>query len=159
MTPKQFFTRLRTDLQALTWEASPQGKMFGDAVYIVAKIPIEQISSFRHPTCFIVDSGAILDKDHPGLLNQNFQLSIFVENMQDYMTQGILLSANRVTGESYGAGLLDIEEELIPWLIDKTTLSTKIMLIEKGIPKPTVAKGNNPSMFRNMSFNVLLSLY
>ncbi len=159
MTPKQFFTRLQADLKDLVWDDVPNSKMFGDSVFVVAKIPIEQISTFRPPVCFIVDNGGRLDSDHPGLIDQNFSLTIFVENLQDHMTQGILMGANRTAGTSLGAGLLDIEEELLPYLIDKTVLTTKIMLIEKGVPKANVAKSNNPSMFRALTLSVLLSLY
>lgn len=159
MTPKQFFTRLRTWLKAVTWEDSPGGKIFGESVYVVPKIPIEQISVYRPPAVFIVDKGASMDKDHPGLLVQSFSLSIFQEKISDHMTEDVLLGSMRQSGTSSGAGILDIEEELIPKIIDTTVLTTKILLVEKSIPQVTTARGNNPLSFRALNFTVLLSLY
>lgn len=159
MTPKQFFTRLKAFLKAVAWEDSPNGKIFGDSVYVVPKIPIEQITAYRPPVAFIVDKGAVLDSNHPLLLVQNFHIAVYQENFRDHMTEGTLLGRNRTEGTSKGAGLLDIEEELIPKLAETTVLTTKIMIVEKNIPVTNVAKGNNPGTFRSNAFSVLLSLY
>uniref|UniRef100_A0A6H1ZG31 Uncharacterized protein n=2 Tax=viral metagenome TaxID=1070528 RepID=A0A6H1ZG31_9ZZZZ len=159
MTPVLFFSRLRTYLKTMAWVAAPQGKIFGDSVYIVSKIPIEQIAAYRPPVAFIVDGGAAIDNNHPGLIQQSFSISIFVQNVQDHMGESVMLGANRAAGTSEGAGLLDIEEEMINQIIDVTVLTTKVMLVEKGLPSATVARGNNPAVFRTIKFSVLLSLY
>lgn len=158
MTPKQFFTRLRTFLQAMVWTGTTN-KMFGTGVYITPEQPIEQLIRYPRPSIFIVDLGAVADKEYPGLLIQNFRLTLFVENVHDGYGEGSVLSACRIANTSQGAGVLDIEEEILPQLYETTELTTKIMLVEKSAVRGVFLNKNAPLVFRNLNFSILLGLY
>jgi len=158
MTPKQFFTRLQTDLKALVWEGTAN-KIFGTSVWVVPEIPIRQLSEWSAPSCFILDQGFVNDGEHPGIGTQNFGITFFVENVQQNMGEGGILSANRVANTSAGAGSLDIEEELIMYFIEKLSLTTKIMIVEKSKPKLQIVANNNPLLLNRWTFRTLLGYY
>lgn len=158
MTPKQFFTRFQAWLKSMVWEGTTN-KIFGDGVYVVPELPIEQLVRYPKPCIFVLDSGAIPHPQHPGILEQRFQVIIFVDNVQDGYGQGVILGACRIANTSRGAGILDIEEELLPQLHELTDLTTKIMLVEKSSVKQVFLKKNAPLLFRNITFTVLLGLY
>lgn len=157
MTPKTFFSALRTWLRGLVW-AGTSNKIFGDNVYMVPTLPIQQLARLQSPTAFIVDLGAIVDPIHPQLIDQNFSLSIWLENVQSEWGEGALLSACRTANTSKGAGLLDIEEALIPQLEQLTSLSsTKILLVEKAKTRLEITQNNFPLLTRVWTFSCLLS--
>jgi len=158
MTPKQFFTRLKTDLKALVWEGT-SNKIFGDAVRIVPEIPIRQLNEWSAPFCFILDQGFVNHREHPGIGTQNFAITFFVENIQQNMGESAILSSNRVADTSFGAGTLDIEEELITYFIEKLSLTTKIMIVEKNKPKVQLIGGNPPLLLSRWTFRTLLGYY
>jgi hypothetical protein len=158
MTPKQLFSRLRAFLKSVQWEGT-SNDIFGDSVYVVAKLPIELLSQYRHPSAFIIDRGAVPDGEHPGLLTQNFSIVIFVENIQSNYGESAMLGGGRVADTSRGSGLLDIEEEIFPQIIETSELTTKIMIVEKTTPKPIEIKDNRPLVFRDFAFRALVSVY
>jgi len=158
MTPKQLFTRLKAYLKTVVWEGTAN-KIFGEFVYVVPEVPILQACQFVPPCAFIIDQGAIPDKEHPGLLTQNFTIAILVENIQSEYGEGLILSACRIADTSKGAGLLDIEEDLLLQLIEKIELTTKLMLIEKGVPKSGLLKSNNQAVIRSLTFSALVGIY
>jgi len=158
MTPKNFFTYLQTLLKGMVWTGT-SNKVFGNNVYIVTDTPMELLSRAQNPTCYIMDMGAALDEEHPNLVEQGFSLMLFVENNNSAYGEGVMMSANRTINTSQGAGLLDIEEEVITQLIKTITLSSvKIDLLEKSKAKSSVISGNRPNAHRTWSFNALLSL-
>lgn len=159
MTPKELFERLQDWLQSLTWGAT-SNKIFGDSVFVVVEIPIEQLARFRHPSAFVVDQGYVAHPEHPLIGLQNFSIDIFAENLQDAMTESIVLGSNRVAATSPGAGVLDIFDELISKIFDIETLSsTQISIVEKSTPKPAIMKGNIPLLTRSLSCVARVSLY
>lgn len=158
MTPKDFFTNLRTWLRGIVWTGT-SNKIFGDNVFVVPTFPAQQLSRFQSPTCFLVDLGAALDGAHPRLLDQNFSLAIWVENVQSEFGEGSLLSACRTANTSKGAGLLDIEEAIFPQICNIVDLSaTKIMLVEKSKTKLEITQNNFPIVTRVWTMSCLLSL-
>lgn len=157
MTPKNFFTYLRTWLRAQVWTGTT--KIFGDNVFVVPTLPAQQLSRFQSPTCFIVDLGASVDNAHPRLLDQNFSIAIWVENVQSEFGEGAMLSACRTASTSKGAGLLDIEEAIFPAICNITDLtSTKIMIVEKAKTKLEITQNNFPLVTRVWTMSCLLSI-
>lgn len=143
----------------MLWEGT-ENKVFGDGgVKIVPEIPIQNLPAFPSPCAFIVDSGGACDRDHPGLIRQAFNLTIFVENVQHEYGEGAIIGGCRVANTSSGAGVLDIEEEILPQIIETTELTTKVMLVEKSMPRVSAMKSNFPLVTRAMTFTVLLSVY
>lgn len=158
MTPKTFFTYLRTWLRATVWTGT-SNKIFGDNVFVVPTLPAQQISRFQSPTCFIVDLGASADEAHPRLLDQSFSIAIWVENVQSEYGEGSLLSACRTANTSKGAGLLDIEEAIFPQICNITDLtSTKIMIVEKAKTKLEITQNNFPIVTRVWTMSCLLAI-
>lgn len=158
MTPRTFFLALQTALKAMVW-GTTSNKVFGDAVYIVPSIPIEQLPRFQSTCAFIIDGGAVCDAESPQMLVQNFSIEIYVENVSSAFGEGVLLGANRVSDTSQGAGILDIEDELISKLADVDTLGGVVVnLIEKSTPRATAVRDNFPAVTRSTSFSVILSL-
>lgn len=158
MTPKNFFTYLQTFIKGLVWTGTTT-KIFGDNVYFVPDTPIEHLSRFQNPSCFILDTGATMHSEHPNLIYQTFTLMVFVENLNSAWGEGVLMSANRVINTSSGAGLIDIESELIPALIKTITLnSSKISIVEKNKVKQSVISGNKPNATRVWGFETILTL-
>ena len=158
MTPKELFTRLQEQIQAMVW-GSTSNLIFGESVYVCIEIPIEQLSRWRTPCAFIVDLGASIDNEHPGLLIQSFSINIFVQNVSSAFSEGVLLSANRTADTSQGAGLLAIEDDFLDQMIKIIAMTTKIMLVEKGAAKPVKVKSNYPLITRAFSFQALVSVY
>lgn len=158
MTPKNFFGYLRTYLRGIMW-AGTSNKIFTDNVFVVPSLPAQQLSRFQSPTCFLVDLGAAIDVAHPRLLEQNFSLAIWVENVQSEFGEGTMLSACRTANTSKGAGLLDIEEAIFPQICNVTDLSsTKLMIVEKAKTKIELTQNNFPIVTRVWTLSCLLSL-
>lgn len=158
MTPKQLFQRLQTNLKAMVWGVTAN-RVFGDDVYIVPEFPIQQISWFRPPAAFIIDTGAVCDPEHPGLMTQAFSITILVENYQHPMGEGVMVGANRVANTSGGAGILDIEDEFLDKFTEITSMTTKILLVEKNSPKVQFVKGNTPLIIRAFPCTAIVSIY
>ena len=152
MDVKNFFTNLRTFLRACVYTGTTR-KIFGDEVYIVAELPIENIPRFRSPMCFMMDAGGGMDGTHPEIIEQLFTLGIFVENIGSAFGEDAFLG----TSANHGKGLFEIEKEVLKNLVNTTSLSgSKILLIEKSKASAEIVSGNNPLIFRTMTFSVLL---
>ena len=158
MTPKQLFERLKTTLEAMVWGAT-SNLVFGNNVYIVPELPIEQNARFISPSAFLTDTGAVADPEHPGLLTQNLTITVFIENVQNAFGDGVMVGANRITDQSEGAGILDVEDELLSKIIEVISLTAKIMLVEKSLPKVSIVKSNRPSIFRSLAMSALVGVY
>lgn len=158
MTPKNFFTYLRTLLRAAVWTGTTN-KIFGDNVFVVPTLPAQQLSRFQSPTCFLVDLGAAVDQSHPQLLEQNFSIAFWIENVQSEFGEGSMLSACRTANTSKGAGLLDIEGEIFPQICSTIALSgTKIMIVEKAKTRIEITQNNFPILSRVWTMSCLLSI-
>jgi len=115
MTPKELFSRLQTELQAMTWGVTAN-QIFGEQVFVVPELPIQQIHRYSNGACFVVDGGAAVDPDHPQVLTQNFSVTVFVENVNSAYGEAVMLGGNRVANTTAGAGKFDIELELEEFL-------------------------------------------
>lgn len=159
MTPKDFLTAVRDALRLVCWTGT-SNKIFGDYVFIVPEVPIQQISQFPAPNCWIIDQGDTNHPEHPGLATQNFTILFFVENVGQNMGEGGVIGRNRVTGESDGAGLKDIEKEVWNALMIATTLgSQKIVINITGRAKKQVVGQNFPLLFSSMSCRAFTWIY
>lgn len=161
MTPLQLFERLKTYFeQTLTW-GTTENLVFGPGhVYIVPEVPIEQLAQFRTPTVFIIDQGFVCDTEHPGLANQNFSLTLYLDNINCPMGESALIGSGRVADTSEGAGMLDIIPELLRKLSKITGLTTKLLLIEKGGARNQIVSGaNRPQLLCPLNFEALVSVY
>jgi len=157
MTPYAFFLDLRTWLRGLVWTGTTN-KIFGDNVYIVPTFPMQQLARLQAPTCFIADLGASINPIHPQLLDQNFSIAIWLSNVQSEWGEGSILSACRTVNTSLGAGLLQIENELLPQIYKNTAFSsTKIMIVEKAKTRLELTQNNFPLVSRVWTFSCLLS--
>lgn len=159
MTPKNFFTYLESLLKGLVWTGT-SNKIFGNSVYFVVGNSTNHLSRFHNATCLLMDLGGNIHPEHPNLVYQQWSLAVFVENVNDTWGEGVLLSANRTINTSQGAGLIDIESEVIGQLIKTITLSgSKVSIVEKQKVKQSVLTGNAPSCYRIWQFETLLSLF
>ncbi len=157
MTPKDFFTNLQTWLQGLVWTGT-SNKIFGNNVYIIPAFPTQQLTRFQSPMCFLMDLGAVVNDVHPRLIEQNFSLAIWIENVQSAFGEGSLLSACRTVNTSLGAGLFDIEQAIFPQICDIIAFSsTKIMIVEKAKTKLEITQNNFPIVSRVWTLSCLLS--
>ena len=92
------------------------------------------------------------------LLEQNFSLLLFAAHVGDPYGQRVMLGGNRLSNESAGASLLDIEEQLIENLRKVTVLNAaKVTLIGKTKVRTNYVKRNTPFVFRELNFNALVS--
>ena len=158
MTPYAFFTALRTFFRGAVWTGSAN-KIFGDNVYIVPTFPIGQINRFQNPMCFIVDLGGHIYPAHPQLIEQNFSIGIWVTNVQSEWGEGALLSACRTSNTSIGAGLLEIENDLMPQIYKTTAFSsTKVMIVEKAKTRIDLTNDNFPLLSRVWTMQALLDM-
>lgn len=158
MTPKTFFTEIRAKLKTLVWTGT-SNLIFSNNVYLVTDTPLGSLARYQSPCCFVMDNGASTDDNHPNLILQNFSLMIFVENVNDVWGEGVMLSANQIVNTSQGAGLLDIENEILTQIIKTITLnSVKIQILEKSKAKQARIANNSPNVQRVWSFSCLLSL-
>lgn len=158
MTPKELFTKLRDELRLLDWPSSTN-PIFNKNVFVVPEIPIQQLAQFSKPCCFITDTGASNYEQHNGLMEQNFGITIFVENVGDNFGEGVMLSANKISDTSKGAGIFEIEQAVLAVLKEKTSLlAAKIVLKSKSKIKSSIIKSNEPSIFRTLSFSAFVSI-
>jgi len=155
---KTLFVNLRTHLRGTAWTGTAN-EVFGDEVYIVPRVPMENLSRFGMPCCFILDKGSDFYDQHPGLEEQKFQLVVFQENVADPYGEGVVLSANRTANTSKGAGILEIEQEIVRSLKSVTALSSaKITLRHRNKIEVAMVKENEPSVFRSLTFSAFTSI-
>src|SRR3990172_12751591 len=154
MTPKNFFTRLQTLIKAMVW---PTGgaKIFGDNVFVVAKLPGMPIGQIVSPTCYIVENGFAPHDEHPNILFQNFQLVFFVENVQSEFGQASFLGATTTANTSRGIGVLDLEAQVIKQVIEVITLTDKISIKEDGASKCQEVSSNAPNLYRLLNYSTI----
>ena len=158
MTPKQFYTRLRTAMKVLVWEGT-SNLVFGNNVFISPQFMVQQLPEMVCPSLFIVDKGFVADEYHPGIGNLNFNFVLFVENVSDRFGEGVILGANRTTNTSRGAGVLDIVDEVFSYLFTVTALTSKVMVLERSIPNAVTIKGNLPLVTQTIALSVYVGLY
>lgn len=158
MTPKELFERLQTELKSMTW-GSTANKIFGEGVYIVSPLPIQNIDRWPNVCCFLVGKGFVNDPEHPGIGIQNFSITVFVENVFDALSSGGIVGANRVADTSAGAGILDIEKELISKLIKIVQLVSRALIIEKSFPEIQGVKNNFPLILKSFACSALVGVY
>ena len=158
MTPKQLFERLQDNLQALVWEGT-SNLVFGENIYVVPEVPIQQLPDLISPTAFIVDKRFVNDTEHPGIGFQNFALTCFVENVSSRFGQASMLDGNRVTNTSKGVGTLNLADEVYSYLFSVTALTTKIHILEKSAPTPMGIKGNYPLVTFSLNLSAFVSIY
>lgn len=157
MTPKELFERLQDQLQTCVWEGT-SNKIFGDAVYIVPRIPIEGLPRWGRCCCFIMDEGTVFDDSHPNLMWQNFSISVYTENVFDGLGSGVMVGANRVAGQSYGAGTLDLHYALTRFLNSITALVGRINFMEESSQETKVLSGANaPNVTKLFSCSALVN--
>lgn len=158
MTPKNFFSGLKSWGKSVVWTGT-SNKVFGDSVFFVPDIPIQQMSQWRSPTLFIIDMGGSPSSTHPNLIENKFTLGIYIENVGDNFGESVMMSGNRVVNTSSGAGILDIEAVMMSSLIALWKMtSTKVMIVEKSKARTTLVKSNSPSTLRVWTFSVLLEV-
>lgn len=159
MQPQEFFTQLKQSIQDLEWP-STNNPVFGETVYVVPVVPMKTINQWPFPSCFITDDGGRIHPQNNELVEQQFSIYIFNENYNDNLGESVMLGANKATGDetSQGKGILELEEVVIDYLIDKTSInSKKINLVSKSKVKTRIAQGNEPFAFRQIVFKTLLS--
>lgn len=159
MTPKQLLQRIETELKAMVWGATAN-RVFGDSVFIVPEFPVEQLGRFRSPAAFIVDQGGPFDGEHPGIMYQDFTVGVFIENLTSAYGSAVMTGGIRTSNASPGAGILDLEDEMLSKLVEIVTMTTKAMLLEKSTqPVHGVSGDNFPRILRIFSFSAVTSFY
>jgi len=156
MKPKELFSNLKTELSALVWTGT-SNKIFGESVFFVPNVP-EPIENHIAPTIFIVDEGARLYNHEMNLLEQAFTLAIYTRNEQDPFSESVMVGGCREASTSAGAGLLDIEQEVLEQLRGKTSLnSAKTTLIGTNKARVQKTPGSPVGWLRALSFSALVS--
>ena len=158
MIPKTFFTRLQTLLKGLVWTGT-SSLIFGENVFIIPSLNPATFADIVHPTCYVLEGGYKCHDEHPNILFQNFQILFFVENVQSRFGETALLSGNRTTGTSQGAGLFEIEQEILTNVIKTFTLTDAVFIVEEGAGKSQILSSNFPLLNRSLSFSVMLSMF
>lgn len=158
MTPKIFFTRLQNALKLLVWTGT-SNKIFGENVFVVATLPGMPLAQIVSPTCYVVEAGFKPHDEHPQIIFQNFQIVIFLENVQSEFGQSSILGANRTTNTSRGVGMLDLEREIFDNVIKTITLTDKISIIETGASKAQFSQSGQPNLQRILSFSTILGVF
>lgn len=157
MTPKEFFERLQDALQAACWDGT-SNPIFGDAVYVVPQVPAESLSRFPRICCFLTDEGTVFDPVHPSLMWQNANLHVFAENVQDALGTAVMTGGCRVSGDTPGAGLLDIHYALTRAVMAITSLVSRVVIVEKSSPGPrTFGGANYPAVTKIFSLSAIVS--
>ena len=160
MTPKEAIIGIGDWLKLLVWPGTTN-KVFGDGVFIVVQIPIQQICEFPAPCVFLQLTNSSPHPEHPGILYQSISLSVFVENVQSSFSESVLLGGPRISGTSQGAGLLNVETVLFSALVKMTDVPgmAKIINIEKQIGRAVSVKGNYPLATQTYILTVLTGVY
>ena len=151
MTPKQILEDVRDFLRELTWPSSAN-LVFGERVYVVAEIPIQQLPQYGSPCAFVVDQGNTSHPEHHRLCTQNFNVQLFIENLASNYGEGGILSRNKVANTSSGTGSKEIEAYILKKMSEIMSLTTKIVLIGTSRSKPQIAASNYPLIFVSVNF-------
>lgn len=157
MIRKNFFERLETLIKAMVWTGT-SNKVFGNNVFVVPFLPMQTLGSLVPPTCFIVETGFSHHTEHPNIIEQDFNIEIFLENVSSEFGRGIVLGANRITNTSQGAGEIDIEKEMKTQIINTITLTDSVQIIETSSQKASTIAGNSPLIWRVMTYSVMLEI-
>jgi len=159
MKPRELLEDVQTALKALVWQGTAN-PVFGEAVYIVPLIPIEQITRYMRTSAFILDQGEASHPEHWGLIIAKFSIVLYVENFGEEHGQSVMIGGNRVPNDSRGAGVKDIEEQIMWELLNTSILTTKIVFQGKSRSKPQNPKGANiPNIFKLLNFEAFVSIY
>jgi len=71
----------------------------------------------------------------------------------------VMLSANRTVNTSNGAGILDVEQEVVKNLKDVTALSSaKVVIKHRSKVEQVVVKENEPSVFKSLTLSAFTSI-
>jgi len=158
MTPKIFFTRLQNALKLLVWTGT-SNKIFGENVFVVAALPGMPLAQIVSPTAYVIESGFKQHDEHPQIIFQNFQIALFIENVQSEFGQSSILGANQTTNTSRGVGMLDLEREILDNVIKTISLTDKISIIETGAGKAQFSQAGQPNLQRLLGFSTILGLF
>ena len=158
MTPKIFFTRLQNALKLLVWTGT-SNKIFGENVFVVATMPGMPLAQIVSPTAYVIEGGFKPHDEHPQIIFQNFQIALFIENIQSEFGQSSILGANQTTSTSRGVGMLDLEREVLDNVIKMISLTDKISIIETGAGKAQFSQAGQPNLQRILGFSTILGLF
>ena len=157
MTPEQFFSSLRDSLRALVWPSSTN-RVLGDAVRVVAELPMESLQEYPRDSAFIMDMGGQSYSEHDELFIQHFRLVLFHENFNDRYGESVMLGSGEEADTTRGVGIFKIDQVITNHVRSLTTLgSRKVTIKRKSKPRIVNVKGNNQSIFRAYDFKCLLS--
>lgn len=157
MKKKLFFERLETLIKAMVWTGSTN-KIFGDNVWVTASLPSQCMGQIVAPSCFIVESGYKHHPEYPNVVDQDFYLEIFIENVGNELGRSAMMGGNRTTNKSMGAGALDIDSEVMTQIIKTVSMTSSVQIIETAAQKASMVSGNHPLLWRVYAFNVMLEV-
>lgn len=161
MTPKNLFLELQKIMKLLVWTGTGN-KIFGKNVYIIPEnsSSLMQLSQLLSPACFIMETGQKCHFEHNNIVAQNFSIILFVENIQSQYGEGAIVGSCRIVGKSQGAGILDIEKEVLTEIFQETVLNaSKVVLEGKNRTKVGIVKGAFSALFRILTFSARCELY
>ena len=158
MTPQVFFTQFRDYLKAIVWTGTST-KVFGDNVFVVPALPAHMLYQIVAPSCYICPTEMRYHEEHPNIIFQGFEIALYIENVSSAFGEGVVLSANRTTNTSRGAGIADVSRELMLNINKKTALTSKIYIVENSGVRAQFAKGNIPFIYQTFIFSVMLNYF
>ena len=112
MNPNEILVAIRAALVAAGWAG---GEVAFASVHATAGLPTPAaFASLRLPCALIQLGGATADDEEPGLIRQEFQVTICQAVAGDTVAENVVLGANRTggAGSSRGKGLVEIEERM-----------------------------------------------
>jgi len=160
MTPYELFVYLETQLKALTWTGG-SNKIFGDnGVYIAPNFTLDQINRLPCPSIILNDGGGEADEENTLIFNQTIEAVIFVDHRGDVYGRSALMGGNRADATaSPGAGLHQIEIEVLREFKNKQKPNVNISLRWKGAASPVPISGTNTMIYRTYRFQTQIHLY
>lgn len=122
MDARQYALELRSIMRAATWPSGAAEKILGNRVYVVAE-GIEEEEIPAPPFALLSIGNYTADEKDPGLVTQEFDLSVVVQVFGDRLGESAVLGGPRtgdVMGSSLGRGVLDVSRGLLQSVRDLT---------------------------------------
>lgn len=158
MNSHDLFTRLRDSLKTLNYEGTTQPIFGEDGVKVVDELPTLQITSWRSPSCWIVDGGGKPYLQNPTVFEQFITVIIVVEHHGSKYGERLMLGSNEEPTTKSGRGLLKIESDVINHVHNLISLSGSKVTFSV-IKRNPVKKIQGSSMVKKpLMFSALVDL-
>ena len=154
MTPQKLLECVKDRLQNLTYIGTSTKIFFTRGVRITSEVPIEQLSQFQDVQCFLVDTGDINHREHPGIIFKKFSVVIFLENLGDEFGE------NTIVGGNGKQGVKEIERVVTREMMELVELEGERLTIQLiNTSRKKYVSSNTPTITTEMNFEVMTEVY